>query len=46
MSGITSFAPGASLPRHFHNCEGSVFLLGGFANPRLTGLNVGWRRAI
>jgi putative monooxygenase len=31
LSGITGFAPGASLPRHSHNCEESVTILEGLA---------------
>lgn len=38
MSGITSFAPGASIPLHFHNCEESVFLLEGRAIAEIDGV--------
>ncbi len=31
INGITEFAPGASIPFHFHNCEESVMLLEGEA---------------
>lgn len=31
MNGITSFAPGAAIPFHSHNCEESVLLLEGEA---------------
>lgn len=38
LSGITSFAPGASIPLHFHNCEESVFLLEGRAIAEIDGV--------
>ena len=38
FSGITSFAPGASIPLHFHNCEESVILLEGQAIAEIEGV--------
>lgn len=38
MSGITVFAPGTSIPLHFHNCEECVLLLEGHAVAEIDGL--------
>ena len=38
MSGLTTFAPGASIQLHFHNCEESVFLLEGRAIAEIDGV--------
>lgn len=38
MSGITIFAPGASIPLHLHNCEESVLLLEGRATAEIDGV--------
>lgn len=38
MSGITIFAPGASIPVHVHDCEESVCLLEGYAIAEVDGV--------
>jgi len=38
LNGITSFAPGAAIPLHKHNCEESVVLLEGHAIAEIDGV--------
>jgi putative monooxygenase len=46
LNGVTTLAPGAAVPLHFHNCEESVLVLSGSARVHIDGVETDVRPGI